>query len=104
MLDEFNTPKTNSKQMHFTDSDGNIIIPKNIRPIVEYRETNLGDKKGCLRQYRIGKLHIREFDDCYKVHHDRISPMDDILGHLYFDTKEYKNLAYRLMKVGKKLI
>ena len=30
---------------HYIDGDGNIIIPKSVRPILDYNQTHLGDKK-----------------------------------------------------------
>ena len=31
-------------------------------------ETKLGDKKGAIRQYRKGNLHIREYESKFTVH------------------------------------
>ena len=51
-------------------------------------ETKLGDKKGAIRQYRKGNLHIREYESRFTVHSDRIDPRKDPLGHLLFDAQE----------------
>jgi hypothetical protein len=51
-------------------------------------ETKLGDKKGALKQYRKGNLHIREYDDRLTVHQDAIDPREDPLGHLIQDAQE----------------
>ena len=51
-------------------------------------ETKLGDKKGAIRQYRKGNLHIREYESRFTVHSDRVDPRKDPLGHLLFDAQE----------------
>jgi len=73
----------------FVDEQGSIIVPKSVRPIIDYPETVLGNKCGASRQFRLGKLHIREYDNYYSVHSDKISPIDDPLGHLIADAPEY---------------
>lgn len=75
--------------MKFVDDDGSIIVPKSVRPIIEYTPTALGSGSGALRQYRAGKLHIREYDNYYTVHSDKIDPLNDPLGHLIIDAPEY---------------
>jgi hypothetical protein len=73
----------------FVDDEGSIIVPKSVRPIIDYPETVLGDRCGASRQFRLGKLHIREYDNYYSVHTDKISPINDPLGHLIADAPEY---------------
>ena len=51
-------------------------------------ETKFGDKKGAIRQYRKGTLHIREYESKFTVHSDRVDPRKDPLGHLLFDAQE----------------
>ncbi|MGH9923982.1 MAG: hypothetical protein ACRD5B_01265 [Nitrososphaeraceae archaeon] len=75
--------------MKFVDDEGSIIVPKSVRPIIDYPETVLGDRCGASRQFRLGKLHIREYDNYYSVHTDKISPINDPLGHLIADAPEY---------------
>jgi hypothetical protein len=75
--------------VQFVDDDGSIIVPKSVRPIIEYSPTVLGGGRGALRQYRAGKLHIREYDGYYSVHSDKVDPLNDPLGHLIFDAPEY---------------
>lgn len=75
--------------MKFIDDEGSIIVPKCVRPIIDYPETVLGDRCGASRQFRLGKLHIREYDNHYSVHTDKISPINDPLGHLIADAPEY---------------
>lgn len=75
--------------MKFVDDDGSIIVPKSVRPIIEYSPTALGSGCGALRQFRAGKLHIREYYSYYSVHSDRIDPLNDPLGHLIVDAPEY---------------
>jgi len=72
----------------FLDGEGNILVPKSVRPIVDYEITMLGEKKGSIRQYRYGNLHVREYDNYYSVHSDIIDPRVDPLGHLMIDTPQ----------------
>ena len=67
-----------------------IEIPKDVRPIMleGAEETKLGQKNGAKGQYRYGNLHIREHDDKYLVHMDRIDPRNSPLGHLILDAPE----------------
>jgi hypothetical protein len=73
----------------FVDEDGSILVPRTVRPIVEYDETSLGNRKQALKQYRYKNLHIREYLDYYAVHMDKIDPMKDPIGHLVVDAPEY---------------
>ena len=68
-----------------------IAVPKEIRPYMleNAEETNLGQKNGAIRQFRYGNLHIREYDDKYLVHMDKVDPRDDPLGHLIHDAPEF---------------
>jgi hypothetical protein len=75
--------------VNYIDRDGGIIIPKSVRPIMSYEKTFLGNKKGADKQFRYGKLHIREYDDHYVVHMDKVDPRKDPLGHLLIDAPEY---------------
>ena len=93
--------------MEFIDEDGNILVPKMIRPIVEYDETSLGASKGAVRQYRYRSLHVREYHDHYSVHSDRIDPRIDPIGHLLVDAPEYLTavaITFSCMKNAKNLI
>lgn len=67
-----------------------IEVPKEIRPFMldEAEETKLGQKNGADKQYRYGNLHIREYEDKYMVHMDKIDPRKDPLGHLVKDAPE----------------
>jgi hypothetical protein len=67
-----------------------IEIPKDVRPVMleGAEETKLGQKNGAKRQYRYGNLHIREHDDKYLVHMDRVDPRKSPLGHLILDAPE----------------
>ena len=75
--------------MKYIDGEGNILIPKAVRPIIDYTETNLGSKKGAEKQYRYGTLHIREYENYYSVHIDKVDPRIDPIGHLLKDAPEY---------------
>jgi hypothetical protein len=67
-----------------------IEVPKELRPFMleAAKETKLGHNNGAAKQYRYGNLHIREYDDKYLVHMDRVDPLKDPLGHLVFDAQE----------------
>jgi hypothetical protein len=87
----------------FIDGDGNIIIPKAVRPIIDLKETSLGSKKGAKRQYRYGDLHIRDYDSHYSVHVDRVDPLSNPLGHLLVDAPEYLAATAAAFIVGRRL-
>ena len=67
-----------------------IEVPREIREFMldGAEETSLGQKNGAKKQYRYGNLHIREYDDKFLVHTDRIDPRKDPLGHLLYDAPE----------------
>ena len=68
-----------------------IEVPKDVRPFMldDAEETNLGQKNGAIRQFRYGNLHIREYEDKYLVHMDKVDPRNDPLGHLIHDAPEF---------------
>ena len=67
-----------------------IDIPLDLKRVVLMgaEETKLGDKKGALKQYRKGNLHIREYADKFTVHTDKVDPRTDPMGHLIHDAQE----------------
>ena len=67
-----------------------IMVPKELREFMpeDAEETFLGQKNGALRQYRYGNLHIREYDDKFLIHTDKIDPRKDPIGHLIHDAPE----------------
>jgi hypothetical protein len=75
--------------VHYIDGEGSIIVPKSVRPIIDYKGASLGNKKGAKREFHYGNLHIREYDDNYTVHRDNVDPKEDALGHLLPDAPEY---------------
>lgn len=87
--------------MEFIDGDGNIIVPKAIRPVIDLKETPLGSKKGAKRQYRYGALHIREYETHYSVHTDSVDPSTNSLGHLFVDAPEYLAGATAAFIIGR---
>jgi hypothetical protein len=87
----------------FIDGDGNIIVPKAVRPIIDLKETSLGSKKGAKRQYRYGDLRIRDYDSHYSIHMDIIDPFSNPLGHLLIDAPEYLAAATAAFIVGRRL-
>ena len=70
-----------------------IEIPLDLKRVVLMgaEETKLGDKKGALKQYRKGNLHIREYKDKFTVHTDKVDPRTDPMGHLIHDAQEVSN-------------
>ena len=67
-----------------------IEVPKELREFMPEgaQETLLGYPKGARRQYRYGNLHIREYDDKFLVHVDRIDPLKNPAGHLVREAPE----------------
>ena len=67
-----------------------IEVPKELREFMidDAEETFLGQKNGAIKQYRYGNLHIREYDDKFLVHTDKIDPREDPVGHLIHDAPE----------------
>jgi hypothetical protein len=67
-----------------------IEVPKELREFMleEAEETILGQKNGAFKQYRYGNLHIREYDDKFLVHNDKVDPRKDPIGHLIHDAPE----------------
>jgi hypothetical protein len=89
--------------VHYIDGEGSIIVPKSVRPIIDYKEISLGNKKGVKREFRYGNLHIREYDDNYTVHRDNIDPKGEALGHLLSDAPEYLARTISVAFVGYKV-
>ena len=71
-------------------SGNEIEVPKELREFMleKAEETFLGQKNGAYKQYRYGNLHIREYDDKFLVHTDKIDPRKDPIGHLVHDAPE----------------
>ena len=67
-----------------------IEVPKELREFMPDKAelTKLGQKNGANKQYRFGNLHIREYDDRFLVHTDKVDPRKDPLGHLIYDAPE----------------
>jgi len=67
-----------------------IEVPKELREFMleEAEETLLGQKNGAYKQYRYGNLHIREYDDKFLVHTDKVDPRENPIGHLIRDAPE----------------
>jgi hypothetical protein len=85
---------------YFVLNDSDMIVPKSVRPIIDYEETYLGETNGAKRQFRIGNLHIREYDGYYTVHRDKIDPRKDPFGHLLVDAPEYLTAILSAVSVG----
>lgn len=67
-----------------------IEIPKELGSFIldKAEETSLGQKNGAKKQYRYGNLHIREYDNKFLVHVDKVDPRINPLGHLVSDAPE----------------
>ena len=89
--------------MEFIDGDGNIIVPKAVRPIIDFKETPLGNKKGANKQYHWGSFHIRDYNTHYSVHMDTVDPLSNPLGYLLVDAPEYLAGATTAFIVGRRL-
>lgn len=87
--------------VNYIDCEGGIIIPKSVRPIITYEQTFFGNKKGANKQFRYGKLHIREYEEYYVVHMDKVDPRKDPLGHLLIDAPEYLVATVAGLKAAK---
>ena len=72
--------------------DDSLRISKEVLSSLEgldFVETLLGDPGGCLRQYRNSTgIHVREFEDYFEVHKDRVDPRNNPIGHLICDSPE----------------
>ncbi len=81
-----------------------IEVPKELREFMleEAEETFLGKKNGAYKQYRYGNLHIREYDNKFLVHTDKVDPRENPLGHLIHDAPEVLvGLAFAALGVTK---
>jgi uncharacterized membrane-anchored protein len=67
-----------------------IEVQKELREFIleGAQETMLGQKNGAKKQFRYGNLHIREYDDKFLIHTDKIDPRNDPFGHLVYDAPE----------------
>ncbi len=67
-----------------------IEIPKELGYFIldKAEETSLGQKNGATKQYRYGNLHIREYEDKFLVHMDKVDPRKNPFGHLVSDAPE----------------
>jgi hypothetical protein len=93
--------------VHYIDGEGSIIVPKSVRPIIDYKGASLGNKKGAKREFRYGNLHIKEYYDYHTVHRDNIDPREDALAHLLADAPDYLagtiSAAFVGFKVGQEV-
>ncbi len=71
-------------------SRNEIEVPKELREFMleKAEETFLGQKNGAYKQYRYGNLHIREYDNKFLLHSDKVDPRKDPIGHLVYDAPE----------------
>jgi hypothetical protein len=73
-------------------SHDEISISKEVLPSLEdfgFEETQLGEKRGSIKQYRnVSGLHAREYSDRFVIHRDRADPRSDPIGHILRDSPE----------------
>jgi hypothetical protein len=71
-------------------SGNEIEVPKELREFMleKAEETFLGQKNGAYKQYRYGNLHIREYENKFLVHTDKVDPRENPIGHLIHDAPE----------------
>ncbi len=71
-------------------SGNEIEVPKELREFMleKAEETILGQKNGAYKQYRYGNLHIREYENKFLVHTDKVDPRENPIGHLIHDAPE----------------
>ena len=55
---------------------------------LNYQESSLGDARGAKRQFRNGRVHVREYDDSFTIHIDHADPRKHPLAHLLKDSPE----------------
>lgn len=68
-----------------------ITLPKSVRrahPEWFEHPTVLGYPKGSRRQYRYGRLHIREYDDHITIHEDLFDPRTEPVDHVVHEAPE----------------
>ncbi len=68
-----------------------IAVSKEVLPSLseDYEETVLGDRRGAIRQFRNSSgLHVREYEDNFVIHVDKVDPRRNPLGHLVMDSPE----------------
>jgi hypothetical protein len=72
--------------------DDSFLVSKEVLPSLEgfgLVETALGDPEGSLRQYRNANgLHVREYQNYFEIHEDKVDPREDPFGHLIHDSPE----------------
>jgi hypothetical protein len=72
-------------------SSGEIAISKKVLPSLPsgYEETRLGDPLGAKRQFRNSNgIHVREYEEKFVIHADRVDPRKNLVGHLALDSPE----------------
>lgn len=74
----------------FEDDEELSISKEVLQELPEkYEETLLGEQRGAIRQFRgPSGLHVREYNDRFVIHQDKVDPRKDPLGHLLFDAPE----------------
>jgi hypothetical protein len=82
---------TTTRRRRVVKGKKEIRISKEVLPSLpeEYTETRLGEPRGARRQFRNSSgVHVREYEDQYEVHVDRVDPRTDPIGHLLRDSPE----------------
>jgi len=86
------------------DAHEDIVIPKYSVPnpvVVGFIET-IGENKGQKKDYELTlldgrRIHVREYEHCYKVHWDKISPLVNLIEHLRRDAPDWWKIMLALL-------
>lgn len=89
----WNRVKSNLDNINYHKS---ITVPKSVVPpptVYDGFEESIGEPEFQIRDVRkringTESMHVKEYDDHYKVHRDRVDPKYDPLGHLMEDSPE----------------
>lgn len=69
-----------------------ISISKEVLPSLDptiFKETWMGERRGAIKQYRTASgLHVREYENRFVLHIDKVDPRVNPIGHLLFDSPE----------------
>ncbi|AEA46346.1 hypothetical protein [Archaeoglobus veneficus] len=89
------------------DAHVDIVIPKHIvpNPIVAGFIETVGENQGQMKDYELTlpdgrRIHVREYEHCYKVHWDKVSPLVNPVEHLRRDAPDWWKVLLALLGGG----